>query len=823
MKIEEFSTNIEKDFDSFMESESSSIMIVTGPTGSGKTRGVLNYIIKKTKKPSVFLLPRKTNISIPVWAKHVVVRSLSQFVNNTVMTQQFHPLDVLVVDEFHVENTEWKVLLRALGKNMIPWKKLVFISATFSDYHYDLIAEQFGVDRMKDFRSVYVERLGGRIFKTDIQYISEVVWNTCSSKCSSKEKKENIENTENNHKWVFSSVHYVIPDMMHHILHYLLKMYGEKKGRRPTRVLVFLPTPETCEIVADLMRMEESIEKKPSAYKYVTVHGQKSREEIDRVINAVYKTESGFSRTESGFPRTESGFPRTESGFPRTESDFTKTEVILATNILETSITLAGLDLVIDFGICYAPDAMGNIVQRYCTQSEMIQRSGRTGRLCDGTVYRVMPLDFFEWLVYAIPHKTEWGHFLLQCALQDQIPVLQSIFTNIDSSSMDEREIVNELQKLESYHLLNVTHNHQYTVSYSKEKVQQLIKSNFQIRSFPLILHLWDKSNASNISDVSIFMMTLLTALLDTIYRFGMYRLFYIPRIESYSYRYLLRCWNDYLQSIQDAVYKHHRTQKREEEDQLLWRMVEMVLTVIKCPSYSNELQINGRIWNQFLLRWKTLLGPDFFNRLSSSSYTTMKKGDFLLFIQNFISKNQGILPVERWNIFKKNERLCTFIQMIKDRQQVLSTSIKDSKKTKCILFQGEWIMVLPEYKEEMRRLFWYLPSSSATPTDFLPDWSNYYYTNESLSLRPHISLHEELVLSCPRVFKTHYQNLTTHVQKKCKIRETIRNERSTWKTVMNDVMDEINNDVAYRFGMYKYFECKDRYYLTLSSSYFKR
>jgi hypothetical protein len=786
MKIEEFSTNIEKDFDSFMESESSSIMIVTGPTGSGKTRGVLNYIIKKTKKPSVFLLPRKTNLSIPVWAKHVVVRSLSQFVNNTVMTQQFHPIDVLVVDEFHVENTEWKVLLRALGKNMIPYKKLVFISATFSDYHYDLIAEQFGVDRMKDFRSVYVERLGGRIFKTDIQYISEVVWNKCSSK----------ENTENNPKWVFSSVHYVLPEMMHYILHYLLKMYDEKKGRRPTRVLVFLPTPETCEIVADLMRMEESIEKKPSAYKYVTVHGQKSREEIDRVIHAVYKTESGF---------------------PRNESGFTEIEVILATNILETSITLSGLDLVIDFGICYAPDAMGNIVQRYCTQSEMIQRSGRTGRLCDGTVYRVMPLDFFEWLVYAIPHKTEWGHFLLQCALQHQIPVLQSIFTTIDSSSMEEREIANELQKLESYHLLNVTPNHQYTVSYSKEKIQQLIKSNFQIRSFPLILHLWDKSN---ISEVSIIMMTLLTALLDTIYRFGMYRLFYIPRIESFSYRYLLRCWNHYLQSIQDAVYKHHPTQKREEDDQL-WRMVEMVLTVIKCPSYSNELQINGRIWNQFLLRWKTLLGPDFFNRLSSSSSTTMKKSDFVLFIQNFISKNQGILALERWNIFKKNERLCTVIQMIKDRQQVLSSSIKDSKKTKSILFQGEWIMVLPEYKEEMRRLFWYLPSSSATPTDFLPDWSNFYYTNESLSLRPHISLHEELMLSCPRVFKTHYQNLTTHVQQKCKIRETMQNERSVWKTVMNHVIEEIDNDVAYRFGMYKYFECKDRYYRTLSSYYY--
>jgi len=249
-------------------------------------------------------------------------------------------------------------------------------------------------------------------------------------------------------------------------------------------------------------------------------------------------------------------------------------------------------------------------------------------------------------------------------------------------------------------------------------------------------------------------------------------------------------------------------------------------LTVIKCPSYSNELQINGRIWNQFLQRWKTLLGPDFFNRLSSSSSTTMKKVDFLLFIQNFISKDQGVLATERWNILKKNERLCTIIQMIKDRQQVLSTtsikdSIKDSKKTKSILFQGEWIMILPEYKEEMRKLFWYLPSSSATPTQFLPDWSNYYYTNQGQSLRPHISLHEEFVLSCPRVFKTYYENLTTHVQKKWKIRETIRNERSIWKTVMNHVIEEIDNDVAYRFGMYKYFECKDRYYRTLSSYYY--
>ena len=788
MKIEEFSTNIDDDFDSFMKSDSSSIMIVTGPTGSGKTRGVLNYITKKTNKPSVFLLPRKTNLSIPFWAKHVVVKSLSQFVHTSVMTQRFHPIEILVVDEFHVENTEWKVLLRALGKNMVPWKKLVFISATFSEYHYELMDEYFGLDRMKDFRSVHVERKGGSIFKTEIEYISEVSWKTIS--------KEN--NKENDHKWVFSSGQYVIPDVMHRILHHLLRLFFKKKGRQPTRVLVFLPTPETCEVVADLMRIDEWNEKNRGLYSYVTVHGQKSREEIDGVIHKVV-SRKGY-KTEGRYPRTE---------------------VILATNILETSITLSGLDLVIDFGICYAPDELGNIVQRYCTRSEMIQRSGRTGRLCHGTVYRIMPVDFFDWLFYAVPHKTEWGHFILQSALEDQIPILQSIFRNVNS---DERDIAHEIEKLESYHLLKFD-NHQYTVHHHpSHKLQQLIKSNFQIRSFPLILALWEKSNIVKMSDASIIMMTLMIALMDTIYRFGVYRLFYIPRVESCSYRHLLRCWNEYLECIQEAVYKHYPNPKGKREEQLLWRMVELVLTVVQCPSYGKELQINGRIWNQFIYRWKTLLGPDFFNRLPISSTTTpMKKCDFIDFLQKFISQHNQVVSCERWILFKKKERLCTFIEMIKDRQQVLSKNIKSihtEKKNKSkVLFQGEWIMILPNYKDEMRRLFWYLPPSSATPVDFLPDWTNYYTNNREI-LQPKICLYDELVLFCPRIIQTHYHHLTKEIKKKCEIRKTFQNEKSCWKSVMNNVVDEIDNDVAYRSGMYKYFECKDRYYRTLSSYY---
>lgn len=91
-----------------------------------------------------------------------------------------------------------------------------------------------------------------------------------------------------------------------------------------------------------------------------------------------------------------------------TEDDITETRqkmgestnyICVATNMLETSLTFVGVNLIIDTGIrCVLTSNILSV--EHCDQISMIQRAGRTGRTCDGVVYRVMKKSFFESLPY---------------------------------------------------------------------------------------------------------------------------------------------------------------------------------------------------------------------------------------------------------------------------------------------------------------------------------------------------------------------------------------------------------------------------------------
>jgi ATP-dependent helicase HrpB len=69
-------------------------------------------------------------------------------------------------------------------------------------------------------------------------------------------------------------------------------------------------------------------------------------------------------------------------------------KVVLATNIAETSLTIEGVDVVIDSGLARAPvfdpaTAMTRLATRKISQASSTQRAGRAGRLRAGTCYRL--------------------------------------------------------------------------------------------------------------------------------------------------------------------------------------------------------------------------------------------------------------------------------------------------------------------------------------------------------------------------------------------------------------------------------------------------
>jgi hypothetical protein len=69
--------------------------------------------------------------------------------------------------------------------------------------------------------------------------------------------------------------------------------------------------------------------------------------------------------------------------------------IVFSTNVAETSITIPGLSLVVDFGIrCIQRN--NRIVYNNCPKSNLIQRAGRTGRTCPGVVIRCMREEDFN-------------------------------------------------------------------------------------------------------------------------------------------------------------------------------------------------------------------------------------------------------------------------------------------------------------------------------------------------------------------------------------------------------------------------------------------
>ena len=77
-----------------------------------------------------------------------------------------------------------------------------------------------------------------------------------------------------------------------------------------------------------------------------------------------------------------------------------KIKLIIATNIAESSITVMGVRYVIDF--CLSKEVnfdqksrMENLELVWASQASCRQRAGRTGRVCDGLVFRMVEKCFY--------------------------------------------------------------------------------------------------------------------------------------------------------------------------------------------------------------------------------------------------------------------------------------------------------------------------------------------------------------------------------------------------------------------------------------------
>lgn len=130
-------------------------------------------------------------------------------------------------------------------------------------------------------------------------------------------------------------------------------------------------------------------------------------------------------------------------------------KIVLATNIAETSLTIEGIDLVIDCGleklaVFDSASLMNKLVQKQIAKASSVQRAGRAGRLTSGYCVRLYAKDDFERrpkhstneiqqadLLPTLIEAARWGVTAL-----DELPLLEL------PSEIKEQQSWHELQSL---------------------------------------------------------------------------------------------------------------------------------------------------------------------------------------------------------------------------------------------------------------------------------------------------------------------------------------------------------------------------------------
>lgn len=143
-----------------------------------------------------------------------------------------------------------------------------------------------------------------------------------------------------------------------HTLPFIVRAFNQivKKSLPRTRIIVFLASHDQCE------RTKQKIQTDPQGYRVICMHGGMDEDEIE--------ANRHIMRTEDRW-------------------------VCMATNMIETAVTLVDVNFVIDSCVRCVVDN-NSLVIKFCDKVSCIQRAGRTGRTCDGIVYRILSEEQFS-------------------------------------------------------------------------------------------------------------------------------------------------------------------------------------------------------------------------------------------------------------------------------------------------------------------------------------------------------------------------------------------------------------------------------------------
>ena len=272
-----------------------------------------------------------------------------------------------------------------------------------------------------------------------------------------------------------------------------------------TRVVVFLQSPNICEQIHDMLSIE--------GYSVAVAHGQMDHDDI-------------------------------QSALHWSPSDDSKRQVLLATNILETGVTLKHLDGVIDFGICCAPSDDGGLEQRWCSKSELEQRAGRTGRVCNGIIYRIMPQEFYNVLPDIVPHTIEWSRFMI---MTTTLGVASRLIRIIDNHHEEHVPLMRCVDNLIDLNLISSTGSGGFITHHNHGMLKRLSGSCLSPEAISMTLYLTKVRTGVRP------LIGLMLAIIETLIKSD--RVFRFPRVKGVneSFYTLDSKWRRYLMGVKNV------------------------------------------------------------------------------------------------------------------------------------------------------------------------------------------------------------------------------------------------------------------------------
>eukprot|EP00759_Apiculatamorpha_spiralis_P056946 PhF_6_TR8332/c0_g1_i2/m.13011/K13185/DHX30; ATP-dependent RNA helicase DHX30 len=313
----------------------------------------------------------------------------------------------IVFDEAHNRELETDLLMAWLRQRSFQGKTIV-MSATLDVAPF---VQYYKCDEHKD-----VLHIDGKAYSTQVSFLNNITFSWITPRTLAR-------CAQSNRTYTYTCNVAEVEIVKHVLVDWIARCQTQGKSEN---VLIFLSG------LADIMTYQESIrvivEKQATYCTIVTLHSQLL---IDTPYTNLFVGDSAQ-----------------------------KCNIILATNVAESSLTIPNVGLVIDFGVekCLSDfaDSRKQLMQQWCSKSSVIQRRGRAGRTQDGYVLHMYPDSLYESTCppHSIPECQRVGkHWSLLQTIQlfpetENLPKIQKFLGTALIDSLPEKDLRDSLEEV---------------------------------------------------------------------------------------------------------------------------------------------------------------------------------------------------------------------------------------------------------------------------------------------------------------------------------------------------------------------------------------